>query len=251
MKLEAVTVCYGYADFLAVTLPENLPQLDRLVVVTHPSDAETKTLCTKYGVDCIETEVFHDDGDKFNKGRAINLALGHCRHDDWLLHLDADIVLPPRLRYLLGHTQLNPKNIYGMDRLNSLTYENWVAHKSKTYPQHQWRYMVTPNREFPLGSRLLHQELGYLPCGYFQLWHKSLNRKYPVIAGSAEHSDALFAAQWRRDQRLLIPEGFCYHLESDPLAKMGVNWQGRKTPRFGPTGKPMTKPPICYGGGNA
>jgi Glycosyl transferase family 2 len=233
MRIEAVIVCKDYSDFLAYTLPLNLPQLDRLVIVTHPSDKRTKALCAKYSVDCLETEVMHDNGDKFNKGRAINLGLSNLRHEDWLLHLDADIVLPHRFRAMLDHARLDTKNLYGADRLNVGSFENWNANKDKTVPQHAWRFLVSPQKEFELGSRLLHNEYGYCPIGYFQLWHSSVGRKYPVTAGSAEHSDVVFAIQWPRAQRILMPEFFVYHLESED-APMGTNWTGRKTKTFGP-----------------
>lgn len=233
MRIECVIVCKDYSDFLEHTLPENLQHIDRLVVVTHPDDQKTIGLCTKYGVDVIPTTEFHRHGDKFNKGRAINLGLSHLRHDDWLLHIDADILLPHRFRQMLAYSHLDTNCIYGADRLNTLTYEHWMKHKDKTRPQHQWRYMVSPPKEFHVGSRLLHQEYGYCPIGYFQLWHSSTHRKYPIINGSAEHGDVLFAVQWPREKRHLLPEFFVYHLESDPNAPMGANWNGRKTPPFG------------------
>lgn len=230
MKVEAVIICKDYSDFLQHTLPENMNFLDRVVVVTHPDDKQTKRLCAHYSVECIETKVMHDNGDKFNKGRAINLGLMHLRHEDWLLHLDADTLLPHDFRKRLYDTKLNQDNLYGADRLNVGTYENWMDHKHKIKPQFRHGFLVTPNREFPVGARLLHPEYGYCPIGYFQLWHASKNRRYPVIAGSAEHSDVVFAVQWARENRVLLPELFVHHLESE--SKFGQNWGGRKSKRF-------------------
>jgi hypothetical protein len=235
MIIEAVVVCVNYSDFLAYTLPKNIELVDRLVVVSHPEDKATKRLCDRYSVDCIQTEVFFDDGDKFNKGRGINLGLSNLRHDDWLLHLDADILLPHRFRHALKMAKLDRSCLYGCDRLNSISYDNWARHAARTTPQHQWRFMVTPQAEFPIGSRLLHLEYGYCPIGYFQLWHSSTRKSYPIVCGSAEHSDVLFAVQWPREKRILLPEFFVYHLESEP-AKMGTNWDGRQTIPFGPPG---------------
>jgi len=232
MRIEAVVVCKDYSDFLAHTLPENLNHLDRIIVVTHPNDKATQALCTKYGVDCLETEVMHDEGDQFNKGRAINLGLSHLRHEGWLLHMDADVLLPHRFKSMLRLSKLNERYLYGADRLNSKSYEHWRMHRNKTIPQHQWRCLVIPPGEFVLGSRLIHQEYGYCPIGYFQLWHSSLKRKYPIIGGSAEHTDVLFAIQWDRKDRILLPEFFVYHLESE-ASPMGTNWGGRKTKKYG------------------
>jgi len=243
VKIEAVTVCVNYSDFLAHTIPENINHVDRLVVVTTHADKATQELCRKYSVDCVMTEDFFKDGDKFNKGRAINYALSHLRWDDKVIHLDADIVLPMRFRQMLHYHDLKDDTVYGMDRLNVKNYENWTAHKNKTKPQHQYRFMVTPQEQFPIGSRLLHSELGWLPCGYFQLWSAKTGRRYPVNAGSSEHSDVVFAAQWSK--RVLMPEMFCYHLESEE-APMGINWQGRKTKIFGPCHTPPPPPPHGY-----
>jgi uncharacterized protein YukE len=43
----------------------------------------------------------------------------------------------------------------------------------------------------------------------------------------------LFAMQWTRDRRHLIPEIIATHLESERAA-MGANWNGRTTRAFGP-----------------
>lgn len=226
-------ICSGYGDFLEHSLPENLQHLDRMVVVTNSKDETTKRVCNKFGVDFIETDVFFDRGDSFNKGRAINLGLSHLRHTDWLMHLDADIILPHRFRTMLDHAKLEPENIYGADRLNVFSYDAWISNKAKLVPQFQHRCLVMPTKEFELGSRLIHNEYGYCPIGYFQLWHASSGRKYPIHQGSAEHTDVLFSVQWPRGNRVLLPELFVYHLESE-RAKMGANWQGRKTKPFGP-----------------
>jgi glycosyltransferase involved in cell wall biosynthesis len=248
MKIEAVIVCANYADFLAHSLPDNISHFDRIVVVTTHDDKQTQDLCRKFSVDCFPTDVFFEDGDKFNKGRAINYGLSHLRHDDWVVHIDADIVCPMRFRQMLHYAKLQKDTIYGVDRLNTRSYDNWIQNKWRTVPQHQYRFMITPTEQFPLGSRLLHAELGWLPIGYFQLWHSSTRRTYPVTAGAAEHSDVVFASQWSK--RRLIPELFVYHLESEQVP-MGANWQGRKTKVFGPQPKEETKPADTYGTGGA
>lgn len=175
----------------------------------------------------------HDDGDKFNKGRVLNLGLGHLRGLDWILHLDADIVLPHRFRNLLDRAKLRQDTLYGADRMNVYGFDHWQEHKSKLIPSYSSGYFIQPPKEFPIGARIVHSELGYVPIGFFQLWHKSVHRKYPINQGNAEHTDVLFAAQWAREQRILLPEVLVSHLDSEsgPTA-MGANWAGRKTPRF-------------------
>jgi hypothetical protein len=234
MNIEAVIVCNNYSDFLEHTLPENLQHLDGVVVVTTPEDKATRALCEKYSVDVLDTNVFFEKGDAFNKGRAINLGLSHLRHDDWLLHLDADTMLPHRFRTMLEHARLDKRNLYGADRLNVHGHDHWMKHKPKTVPQFAYRYLVTAPDPFKVGARLIHMEYGYCPIGYFQLWHASEHRKYPINQGSAEHTDVLFSVQWPRERRILLPELFVFHLESE-RANMGANWKGRTTKPFKPS----------------
>lgn len=247
MNLEGVIVCKNYGDFLAETLPENLDQFDRLVVVTHPDDKETQAVCKRYSVICVTTTCMHDEGDSFNKGRAINLGISHLRGTGWILHLDADIVLPHHFRDMLHRARLEEKNLYGADRVNVIGYKHWQKFKHKRLPHHSQGYFVEPIAEFPVGARIVHHEHGYTPIGYFQLWHSSLHKRYPIHQGTAEHTDVLFAAQWARRDRVLLPEVIVCHLESEPAA-MGTNWNGRRTKRFGCcTQSPGAKPPYCPG----
>lgn len=232
MRIESVIICQNYSDFLSYSLPENIQHFDRVVVVTHPTDHKTKQVCDRYSVDYIETEIMHMDADKFNKGRAINLGLSHLRNDGWLVHLDADIVLPHTFRKLIHHAELDQSKLYGCDRMNTQNFDNWEKHKHDRVPHHHWNYLLPFIKEFPVGARLLHKDYGYCPIGFFQMWHSSQRKKYPIAAGSAEHSDVLFAVQWPRRRRELLAEVTCIHLESS--GKMGINWEGRKSPPFGP-----------------
>lgn len=233
LKIEAVIVCKDYSDFLENTLPENMKYVDRLIVVTHPSDGKTQALCSKYSVDCVVTEVMHEDGDKFNKGRAINLGLGHMRGLGWMLHLDADILLPHNFRNMLQRSGLKENCLYGADRANVFGYDHFMNHKHKLNLHYAHRYFVEPPKEFPIGARIIHNEHGYTPIGYFQLWHRSSGKRYPIHQGNAEHTDVLFAAQWARQNRVLLPEVIVYHLDSElGPTPMGKNWNGRQTPLF-------------------
>jgi hypothetical protein len=234
MYLEGVTVSVNYADFLEETLSHNLAHFDEFAVVTAADDRATQAVCDRHGVICVKSDVHREDPlDRFNKGLMINLGLAHLRNRGWLMHLDADIVLPDRLRFMFNKSRLDEDCLYGADRVHVVGRRNWEAvQRSASYRrQYRYRYLVSPPGD-RLGSRLIHNEYGYCPLGCFQLWHsRHRDRRYHFAQGSAEHSDVLFALQWPAARRILLPGVFVYHLESEP-ARIGANWNGRVTRPF-------------------
>lgn len=244
MKLEAVIVCRDYADFLAETLPINLPHFDDVMVVTHHSDTETKKVCERNSIEYFATDVFNDHGDRFNKGKAINLGLSNLKKTDWILHLDSDIVLPHRYRDMLRRAMIKQDCIYGADRVNVHGYDAWEKLKMRLAPHYQDNWFIDPdfihegNQPKPdglrFGARVIHKELGWVPIGFHQLWHTSQNKRYNFNLGSACGSDVFFPAQWPREKRILLPEVICYHLDSEPEHSKGTNWNGRKSRPFKP-----------------
>ncbi len=242
MKIEAVTVCVNYADFLDHSLTANLQHFDDIVVVTKPDDTATLKVCAKHCVRVVKTNVFTERGDTFNKGRAINLGLSHLRHEGWLVHLDADIILPDRFRAMIEKANLQKDCIYGADRVDCKGYDKWIEYRNSFDRQFKWHYLLNSPKGMNLAARVIHDDYGWCPIGFFQLWHPSMKQTYPTNQGSAEHTDLLFSIQWDRAKRILLPEIIftsltitppLVHLESQSETKMGANWNGRKTPPFG------------------
>ena len=234
MKLEAVICCVNYADFLAETLPYNLPHFDNMIVVTAPEDIETQRICRHYQVKHAQTDVFGSRWGGFDKARGINVGLEQLDGDGWILHLDADVVLPPNCRNAIAQKSLNEKYLYGADRYSVNSYEAWRKHQAMPFLQ-QDGYHVQLNA-FDLAPRFAGQRMGgYSPPGFFQLWspHASGVEFYPEEHTTAARTDVLFASNWYPNQRFLLPEIVVYHLDSGVHAQ-GSNWNGRRTPRFGP-----------------
>ena len=149
-RIEAVTVCVDYADYLEETLPFLLPHVDDLVVITTPEDGRTRKACARHGVRCLPTRCFYREGDAFNKARGINYGLANLKLDGWVLHIDADIVLPQRTRYLLDTMDLDPRKLYGCDRVNCVGRAAWDDFKADPEVQFEWRCLVKPPRRWPL-----------------------------------------------------------------------------------------------------
>ena len=241
MRIEAVTVCVGYGDFLAATLPENLPLVDDLVVVTSPDDEETRAVCRKHNVFHILSEDYRRGG-PFNKARMINRGFDQIGCQDWILHLDADIVLPRQFRRLVDWANLDERVLYGADRQRIIGWDEWQAFKQYVdrwdNHTHEMGWWFHP--KYPMMCRLVSSLHGYTPIGAFQLFHaseliqyNSHQRRYPTDHGDAARTDHQFALQWDRRNRALFPEVVVLHLESEP-GTHGANWSGRTTKRFGP-----------------
>jgi hypothetical protein len=243
MRCEAITVCVGYADFLRETLPVNRPLVDDLIVVTSPDDAATLELCRRCSIRCIVSEE-HRRGGPFNKARLIQRALDQVGAKDWLLHLDADIVLPRQFRELVQWAHLDERCIYGADRCNLVGWPAWHKLKSErgAWDNHSYENCVQFAAETPVGHRWVSKLHGYVPIGFFQLFHGSAIvrqgshlRHYPYHHGDAARTDVQFALQWDRRHRVLLPEVIVLHLESEAAA-LGANWSGRTTKPFAPSG---------------
>ncbi len=248
--ISIVQVCVGYADFLVETLPLNRIHAFHMVVVTVPSDTDTREICRRHRVQCLVTEDVSRDGE-FSKGRMIERGLQHLPAEGWILHLDADIVLPGRFRHDLARAHLEPEKLHGFDRFNVQGWDKWQKLKASGWlfdPYSGHPHTVAPPPGYELGARWAGQD-GWVPIGFAQLWNRKLGeeewrgarvRGYPVNHGGACRSDVQHSLQWDRRDRVLVPEIFVAHLESEGAAT-GINWKGRRSVPFGPSargGKP-------------
>jgi hypothetical protein len=234
LRLEAVTVCVGFDDLLDLTLELNHPHLDTLIVVTSHADRATQAVARKHGAICVETDLFGKNGRHFNKGAAINAGFARFQYHGWRLHLDADIALPDNFRRILfNHTVLDRDCIYGADRVDVVGAEALrQAQGGGQPPQHLHGFMVAPVPSHPLSARYVDTLRGYVPIGFFQLWHCSTQKDYPWSLGTAAHDDVMFAEQWPAPYRRHLPTVICRHFCTASPA-LGENWDGaRRQPRI-------------------
>jgi hypothetical protein len=231
--IEAVLVCDNYSDFLAYTLPHNKNLFDRIVVVTSYEDKATQKLCEFHHVECLKTDLLESRKGLFCKAQAINVGLDALKKSDWVVHLDADIWLPPQTRILLQRAELDKSMLYGIDRFIVKGAEQWHDFIEKPQLQHECDSWVHLNA-FPVGTRVMQAAgQGYVPIGFFQLWNPKGSgvSHYPGEHTDAGRTDVLFAQLWPRSKRAMLPEIVGYHLESIDSA-FGLNWIGRKSAPF-------------------
>jgi hypothetical protein len=252
LRLEAVTTCVDYSDFLAHTILFNKQCFDRWVVVTAPHDEATRRLCEYHDVEYVVTSAFYEDErsegahghgriyrPSFSKGKGINKGLEVLDRLGWVVHIDADVVLPPRARDMIEGAALDPTYLYGIDRLMAKDFDEWCVHLAYPEQQHDANIFIRANT-FPFNVRVARhrdgtRRGGWLPIGFFQMWNPAVSgvHDYPTQHSSAARTDMQQGLRWDRAKRGLIPEIVAIHLESEEV-RMGHNWEGRRTRFFGP-----------------
>jgi hypothetical protein len=231
LRIECVTISVGFDDMLDETLALNHPHFDTMIVVTSHDDYKTQAVAQKHGAHCVQTDLFRKNGRTFNKGAAMNAGFGYFQWWGWRCVLDADIIVPDNFRRVLfNHTTLDRKAIYGADRVDVVGRAELKALKEKQL-QFSQRMFVESQVGRSHGHRFVHTIHGYLPIGYFQLWHSSCQKDYPYSLGNAAHDDALFAMLWPTEFRRLLPSVIVYHLCAQKTSVM-ENWNGRTHPRL-------------------
>lgn len=94
-KLDVIIVCVNYSDVLRLTLPQNKKIFENITVVTHVNDKKTIELCKVNNIRCVKDSDCVDE--KLNKSMAINTGIQSIKDPDYLLLLDADIIVEDKI----------------------------------------------------------------------------------------------------------------------------------------------------------
>lgn len=212
-RLDCVIPCWNYDDFLEITLPLNKSHFDRIVVVTRPEDERTIKVCKDNEIEFVFSDKFTLGG-PFNMGAATNDGLEALKPTDWVIKLDADIVLPDDFRSRIETIELSPEFFYGITRKMVPTFETWKTYKDT-------------------GVEKFHKETFIVGCGYFQM----VNAKSSVIHArghwysdkfpTAGDVDVEFKHAWSQNGNLLELPFDVLH-----LGESWRNWSGRVIDRF-------------------
>lgn len=153
-KITSIIAAVNYDDLLDITLTQNKHNFDEVIIITDNKDLKTQELTKKHNVKCYTTDIFYINNSKFNRGMAYNAILEELKEKlDWVLLMDADIVLPKNFRDLFLNLNPDKECFYGCRRYDVQTYEEWI--KIKESPE-------------LLKDYLLYRGIGY---GYFQLFN--------------------------------------------------------------------------------
>jgi hypothetical protein len=230
LRLECVITCAGFPDLLDVTLSENHAHFDNVIVVTTHADKATQNVARNHSATCVTSDLFFKNGRSFNKGAAINAGFDYFQYHGWRMHLDADILLPDSFRRILfNHSHLEQHCLYGADRVNIVGNQAIRALVGRPQSQHHHKLLVGESGDRgDFGHRLVCSLRGYLPLGFFQLWHSSCQKPYPYSLGTAAHDDMMFSALWPHHCRRHLATVLCYHL-CPTKPRIGQNWDGHRT----------------------
>ena len=96
-KLDVIIVSVNFNDYLLISLKHNTKIFENITIVTSPDDKLCIDICERYRVKCLVTNVMYEDGDSFNKGKAINHGIKSISNPDLILLLDADIIVEEKI----------------------------------------------------------------------------------------------------------------------------------------------------------
>lgn len=188
-------------DYLAVTIRNNRRLFERYYVLTSPEDEASIKLCRDFGAEAIVYDRFWNvPGSVFNKSGGIRHAqkLVHHRHRaKWVLLIDTDILLPEAMEFL-DVSSFTKRWLYGMERRDAPTYEDYEAGRLQNY-----------------GTKFV---------GYFQMYFNKA-ALYDPASRDASYSDMAFRDKFPR--RILLPDMHLIH-----VGRRNMHWGGRTRPRL-------------------
>lgn len=199
--MTAVTVCIQYADFLRHSLPRLQTQVARVIVVTLAGD-EAEQVAKDHGAEVVISKRVYENG-RFCLGKTRNEGFTILDKPEWVLSIDADIIVPD-----LSSLSLEVGCLYGMRRRQAASQQDIDG---------DWRSLpMVPDRR---------------TCqGYFQLFHATDPRLqvpwFPENSPDSSRDDTTFQFRWPKQIRRVLP-GECLH-----LGPTHVNWAGRLSPKF-------------------
>lgn len=236
--ITAIVVCVNYDDYLALTLPINVKEVDRILVVTDENDEKTKKLAESLGATVFISKRIHENGAVLAKGKAINDAINSLKNPDWILVMDADVILPRGFLKIKDRV-LNPGVLYYTRRFGPEFQQHikkFMEDLDELSPKMLFRKWAS--REVAKKTNRKGNAVEAFPYGYFQLWNvraRALAGRNPLyVEGSnnAEWDDSNFGMTVYPEDKVVqlpFPEFDVIHL---PHGAFKGNWFGRKSSRL-------------------
>ena len=155
-KLDVVVVSINYNEYLKISLENNTKIFDNITIVTSEDDIECQEICKTYGVNCVICDDILKDG-IINKSIGLNKGINSLNNTDWILILDADIVVNNKID--IKHLEYN--NLY--------TNSRWIIEDINLYNEYKSGNKQLSNFRFERNKGI----------GFFQLFNFKFKKRYP------------------------------------------------------------------------
>jgi GR25 family glycosyltransferase involved in LPS biosynthesis len=183
-ELDLILVSVDYNEYLEKVLFHNTKLFNNITVITHPDDIFCHSLCEKFNVNCITDDSLYKNG-TINKSLGINKAIKSLTYPDWILIVDADIIINKKIDI----ENLNIRKLYTSSR--------YICDNMNNY--YRWR-----NGEIDI------KEIGKLEAdrgiGFFQLFNYSQKKSYPDSNygrySESTWSDLIFKSEFKERETL-------------------------------------------------
>ena len=204
-NIHVIIVCVNYCDFLKYSYTNNIKffKKENYHIVTDKTDLETIELCEKQSISYRFFDFFNNS--KINKSGAINMMQKELHQkfpNDWILLLDADILLPDKFDTYFLEKCDDKQALYSLKRKEYQTKEDFESKKNlKNYG-------------------------GITFMGYMQLYYDK-SKYYKTHSNDCGMCDTIFRDYFYSFLKLLDEDDYVIHLGYEIL-----NCQGRITEKW-------------------
>jgi len=227
-NLTCLITCVNYSDILKYTLSVNLKIIQNIIIITDYNDKNTVNLCKKLNIKYIQTDLFYkkekikldsfwnifnfswwynlyqkfSNKKNFNKAKVINYVIKNHVKTDWVLLIDADIIISEKFKNI-DIDKLKKDYLYGTYRIIYKTKQDWINNENAIFDY--WKFI-----------------------GFFQLFNIKADSfsenyyGYDEQFNYANYSDYFFMKKWNQKKELL-------DFPVIHLGEIGQNWKGRNT----------------------
>lgn len=222
-KIDCVTVCVRFDDYLALTLDRLLATFDRVAVVTVDEDEATRRLVDERGAELVLSERVQHMGERFNLPALINDGVAALSPSEWICKIDPDIYLPADARAKLDEVLGDPELLWGSRRYFCETVDVF-----RRFEETGDYGLLEPPYEDGDPDVLGFMQIAHARARHLELEGRGTFYVEDRYEGPSRTNDRLLSGAYPLENRRRTPFDVV-HLGLDAI---GTNWKGRKAPRF-------------------
>lgn len=222
-KIDCVTVCVEFDDYLALTLGRMVSTFDRVAVVTVEEDTATRRLAERHGAQVVLSDRRQHLQEAFNLPALINDGVAALSPPEWICKIDTDIYLPEHARRELDAALDDPELLWGTRR-----YFCETAQIFRSFEETSNYALLEPPYEDNDPDVLGFFQLAHARSQHLDMAGRGTFYAEDRYEGPSRTNDRILSGAYPEAQRRRTPFDVV-HLGLDAI---GTNWKGRKAPRF-------------------